>query len=137
MRKVEDVMRKNLPLIAPNTSLYDALQLMKAQNIKHLIISSSNNIPEGLISDRDIKKIISPFIGTPKESEADKATLKIPVKSIAIKSIITCKIGDDIKKAIELMLQKNISCVPILDENNKIAGMITIVEVLKFVLNLL
>lgn len=136
-KKVEEVMSRSLQFIDEKASLQDAHDHMSKRNIRHLLIGDGLGKITGLISDRDVKKFISPFATAQSATDRDKATLAIEVGKIMTKKVITAKTGDKLKNVVEVMLQKRISGVPILDESGKGVGIITITDVLKLMLTML
>ena len=60
-----DVMARNLKTVRKDLSVRDAYDLMEKEQVRHLIITDlSSNTLIGIVSDRDLKRIISPFAGS-------------------------------------------------------------------------
>ncbi len=130
---VDDAMTKKLVTMQVDSTLEDALHLMDSGGIRHLPLVDGMGSLVGLISDRDILKHISPMIGTGAEESRDKATLKKPLRSIMSQRLITVIPQTTIPKALELMLQHRIHCLPVVNGSGtmKLVGMVTSTDFLK------
>jgi CBS domain-containing protein len=90
-----------------------------------------------MISDRDIKKYVSPFAGASSATDRDKATLKIEVQKVMTKTLVTLKPDDKVKQAAEVMLQKHINGVPVVDADGKGVGIVTSTDLLRLLISML
>ena len=90
----------------------------------------------GLISDRDVKKFMSPFIGSQRETAQDKATLDIQIGKVMVKSLITVKPDEEIKSAIEKMLPKKLGCIPVVEDDGRLVGIVTTIDLIKLLLSM-
>ena len=132
--KVSDIMSKNLKKAHSKQTLGEVNQMMAESKIHHLLVVDDADKLIGVVSDRDIKKFISPFVGSKRETEQDKATLLIKVENIMVKNVITCRPEDTIKTIVELMLQKIIHSTPVVDDSGKLVGLVTSTDLLKLFL---
>lgn len=135
MSKVEDIMSRSLKSMPESATLLQVHKEMETSNIHHIVITDDAGKPSGIVSDRDVKKFISPFIGSKHATDKDNATGGIKVSSITASPVITCKVGDTVKNVTEQMLQKTIHAVPITGENGKLVGIVTSTDLLKLLLN--
>ena len=136
--KASDVMNRSLKTATPTTPLGEVHQIMASHNIRHvLIIDPEDSKLKGIISDRDIKKFLSPFIGSARESDQDRATLKIPVGKVMQKKVIAIRPSDPLKLAVENMLAKKISAVPVVESDGSCLGMVTTVDIMRAMLQFL
>lgn len=84
-----------------------------------------------MISDRDLLRAISPYLGTVSENALDAATLNKRVHQIMTRKPITLPPEARITDAANLLLGQRVSCIPIVDENSKAVGMVSWRDVLK------
>ena len=61
MELLEEIMSKVLQTVSVNTVLSEANKVMNESSVRHLIIENENGTIAGILSDRDIKRFISPF----------------------------------------------------------------------------
>lgn len=133
-----EIMNRNLKTITPSATLSEAKHLMDHHNIRHLmVIHEHNGRLMGVISDRDVKRAISPFAGSVRETEQDRATLRLQVSSIMHAPVLSGKPTDSIRHVVEAMLAKKISSVPVIDDQGKLVGIITTTDVLRAILPIL
>ena len=89
----------------------EALDILSKYKISGLPIVDDNNTLLGIVTNRDLKYISS---------------YDILVKDIMTKdNIITGKIGTTLEQAKKILWENRIEKLPIVDENNKIVGLIT------------
>jgi len=101
-----------------------ALILMSEKNIGAIIIVDNNDFPIGIFSERDYaRKIIL-------KGKSSKDTL---LDEVMTKELITVTRGYKIDQCMEIMNEKRIRHLPVL-ENKKIVGIISIGDVLKIMI---
>ena len=138
IEKIEDIMSKKLFTVENNVTLEKAYHNMKFKHIRHLIVTNKDESISGIISDRDIKRLISPFANSENANNKDLATLKIEVgKLVAKKDLITCRPGDMIKYCAEIMMEKKFNAIPIVNKDQKPVGIVTSTDLMKLLIKLL
>jgi acetoin utilization protein AcuB len=90
----------------------------------HLLVVEDDELC-GIISDRDILRASSPFQNTLSEQNRDVAILRKRAHQIMSRNPITITKEASSEDAIRLMLQENISCLPIISSDGQIEGIIT------------
>ncbi len=128
MTSVEDFLKLNndrkIWTISKDQSVRQALVLMSEKNIGAIIIVDSNDIPIGIFSERDYaRKIIL-------KGKSSKDTL---LDEVMTKELITINRDYKIDKCMEIMNEKKIRHLPVL-ENKKVVGIISIGDVLKIMI---
>ena len=86
-----------------------------------------------MISDRDLLKSISPFIGTLQEKAHDKFTLNKKVHQIMSRKPISLTPSADVYEAISLFNQYSISCIPIVNEQGVPVGVVSWRDILRVI----
>jgi acetoin utilization protein AcuB len=121
---VKDWMSKNLVIIDEDASIMKASQLMKQNNIQHLVVLRKGRLV-GIVSDRDLKEAQPSKISTLDIHEMYAVLDKTPVKSLEPKHLFTITPGETLEKAAGLMLKHKISALPVTDPRGSLAGIIT------------
>ena len=104
---------------------------MNQNNIGSVIVmkafdgSSSSGKPVGIITERDVVRIIGLL---------QPSLLRIPIGELMSKPLITLSTNHSIKDAIQTMQLKNIRRLPIIEKEN-IEGIITDKDILKAIMN--
>ena len=128
MTRIEDFLKQNkdrqIWTISKDQSVRQALTLMSEKNIGAIIIVDSNDFPIGIFSERDYaRKIIL-------KGKSSKGTL---LEEVMTKELITVTRDHKIDQCMEIMTEKKIRHLPIL-EDKKIVGIISIGDVLKIMI---
>ena len=128
MSRLEDFLKLNknrqIWTISKDQSVMQALILMSEKNIGAIIIVDNNDFPIGIFSERDYaRKIIL-------KGKSSKDTL---LNEVMTKELITVTRDYKIDQCMEIMIEKRIRHLPVL-ENKKIIGIISIGDVLKIMI---
>ena len=127
---VNSVMTKKVITIDMDTQLLTICNIFKQKKFHHLLVIENNELV-GVISDRDVLKAISPFIGTLAEQNRDLFTLKKKAHQIMSRKPFTISKEISMEEAANLMIQNNISCLPVISFDGKIEGIVTWKDLIK------
>ena len=75
----------------------------------------------------------SPYICTSIETERDLSSLNKKAHQIMSRIPITLSITEEAYKAIDIFNEQNVSCIPIVDKNNKPVDIVTWRNSLKYI----
>ena len=106
-------------------------QIFDSLNFHHLLVLGDDKTLCGVVSDRDLLKALSPYIGSAAETGRDVATLNRRVHQIMSRKVITLHPQDSVADAVRLFLENRISCIPIVDDGFKAVGIVSWRDVLK------
>jgi acetoin utilization protein AcuB len=105
--------------ITANASISDAIELMKANHIRHLPVVSRGKKLEGLVTLADLKQgLIPSMLGD------------IDLKDLMIKEPITLAPEDDIETAAQIIYKNKIGGLPVI-KNGRLVGIITETDMLR------
>ena len=120
---VSDWMTRKVFTVTPDDGLYDAIKLLKEKKIKHIPVVKKARL-KGILSDRDLRTF-SPSKATSFDAyELHYLLVKVRVKEIMKTKVITTTSDTAIEEAAELMHDKNIGCLPVL-EDSELVGIIS------------
>jgi CBS domain-containing protein len=109
--------------VSENISVLDALKVMTEKNISAVLVMKDEQL-QGIFTERDYaRKIIL-------QGKSSKDTL---IKEAMTANPITIKFSDSIDYCMELMTDKHIRHLPIV-ENDEVKGMVSIGDVVKFII---
>ena len=128
--KVSTIMTKDVVTVDMDTSLKTICAIFEKRKFHHLLVVEDEKM-FGVISDRDVLKALSPFLNTLAEQARDLSTLKKRAHQIMSRKPVTITKDVDLKDATRLMLQENISCLPVISLDGEIEGIITWKDLLK------
>ncbi len=127
---VDEIMSKRIVTVEMDDSLKVIKEIFDNSKFHHLLVVESEELL-GVISDRDLLKAISPNIETAAETTRDIETLKKRAHQIMTRNPITLGVNAEIDQAIEIFNNHIISCIPIIDDEQKLVGIITWRDILK------
>jgi CBS domain-containing protein len=110
--------------VHPQETVYDAIKKMADLNIGALMVLENDKI-KGIISERDYRN---------KVILKGRASATTPVKDIMVKQVFCVNNSDNINLCMQLMTEKKIRHLPVLD-NGKLIGIISIGDVVKSVID--
>ncbi len=130
--QIKEIMVTRLVTINKNDTLARIKTIFDKLKFHHLLVVEGGKLA-GIISDRDLLKIISPNVGTAAETVADRRTLTVRAYQMMSTKIVSVTPDTDVKIAIQLMLSSNVSCLPVLSAGGVVAGLATWKDFLKAV----
>lgn len=130
---VSTVMTSRLITVAANASVAEARDLLQQHGIHHLLVMHDRRVV-AVLSDRDILRSISPYVGTLSEQTRDVRSLLRPVFQLASYHPITVSPDASVLEAAALMLDHSISCLPVIDARGETIGVVTSRDLLRGVL---
>jgi len=127
---IESIMSTDIVSVTMDDTLKKIQELFDSANFHHLLVIEDNSLI-GVISDRDILKSISPYAGTVSELPRDAATMNKPAHQIMTRKPITISKDISISEATKQLLDNNISCLPVVSEDNTVEGIVTWKDLIK------
>lgn len=131
--KVSSVMTTRVVSVHMDDRLTVVKEILDSAPFRHLLVIE-DDLLQGVISDRDMLRCLSPFLGTEAESVRDKKTIDQRAHQVMTRSPITINSEITIRDALTLMLEHNIGCLPVL-EADVIVGIFTLHDGLRALLD--
>ena len=127
MKTVRDLLKqkgREVWSVAPDSTVYDALQLMADKNIGALLVIDGGR-PVGIFSERDYARQVI------LKGKASKDT---PVRDIMTSRVVFVRPEQSIEECMALMTDKRFRHLPVLEEG-RLAGLLSIGDVVKAVIS--
>ncbi len=121
--RVRDFMKTHVITIPSSTSIYDALKIMKDNNIKRLPVVDDGKLV-GIVSRRGLKEATPSKATTLSIYELNYLLSKMTVKDVMHKDVITVDPDTSFEQAAYIMHKYQIGGLPVL-ENGKLVGYIS------------
>ena len=109
-------------------------KIFDSLNFHHLLVIDDDRTLKGVISDRDLLKALSPYVGSTAENARDTATLNKRVHQIMSRNPVTLQRQASIAEAMQLFLEHRISCLPIVDKDFRPIGIVSWRDIFKSLL---
>ncbi|MFH1768788.1 MAG: CBS domain-containing protein, partial [Candidatus Omnitrophota bacterium] len=114
---LHEVMSKDPCRVELEDTLNDAARLFRKHNIRHLPVVSEGRILKGIITKRDMLRII-PSEGEDNISQKTIVLEHFPIEKVMAKEVAALRPHDSLKQAIKLLADNNYGCIPIVNEAN-------------------
>ena len=135
---LKDIMIPNPVTLNIDAPFFKAAEIFQEKKIRHLPVVNNQGVIMGVISQRDFNRIASPEKSPTGEYLYDMEELaKYILKQYIIDKVIVLTPEDTIEKAVELMAEKKLGCIPIVDSEQKVVGIVTAIDGLKLLLRIL
>ncbi|MGE5215811.1 MAG: CBS domain-containing protein [Chloroflexota bacterium] len=128
--KVKERMSKSPATVKPDDGLKDAIWKMEHGHFRHLPVVDEKDKLIGMLTDRDIR-LIRPSLAFVKKEEAEVQLWSISVQQAAVFDPIRVKPETTLKEAAELMLRWHVGGLPVVDDHDRVIGMITYTDILR------
>ncbi len=121
VRQLLEIKGRDVVVISPNASVFDATQLMTAKNIGALLVLDAANKLVGIVSERDCARKVS--------------TLNRLMSDVRVAEIMTSKIAyvrpeQTNEECMALVTEKRVRHLPVL-ENDRLIGLLSIGDLVK------
>ena len=121
---IDQIMTHETITIGMDDDVRRVNDLFEEHGFHHLLVVEKGRLV-GVISDRDLLRNVSPFIGKLSERPQDMATLKRRVHQIMRHKPVTITSEMKVEDAAEVMLEHHVSCLPIVTEDGHPVGIVT------------
>ncbi len=129
---VNDIMTQPVETISMDDSVETIRKVFEERRYHHLIVIGDQGECAGVISDRDLLKNISPFVGKPMERTADLSCLKRRAHQIMTRQLVAVRANTSLRSAMRVMLDHRISCLPVVDADKNCIGIVTLRDVARW-----
>lgn len=123
------IMSSPVKTINPEMKITEAWIWCKSAGVYHIPVVSSEGKITGIVSDRDLLKSLL------IENDTVVNRTDEIIADIMVKEVITAGRLTDIRRIAKVMFDEHIGSMPILDDNRKLAGIITRSDILHALVN--
>ncbi|SDP33856.1 acetoin utilization protein AcuB [Ralstonia sp. 25mfcol4.1] len=127
---IDSIMSKQVATVVFDDTLATVKDIFDAASFHHLLVVEDGRL-HGVVSDRDLLRAMSPFIGSNVESARDLNTLNRRVHQIMSRQPITLRPEAAIADAIDLFLTHQVSCIPVVDAQFRPVGIVSWRDILR------
>ncbi len=128
---VENIMREPVHCVLPDVTLDELRRIFKEVSYHHLPVAQDGTLL-GIISDRDVLRRVSPFLDTNQATAQDQALLETKAQDMMSTTLITVQKDTLIDTAAILLMEHDISCLPVVSKDAAIEGILTWKDMLKY-----
>lgn len=125
---VRHIMTGCVVTVRQDAPLTVAARLMREHDIRHLVVLDTHLQMAGVISNRDVLQHVSTYLARGLTIPATSTVQEVMIKNPA--TVMTETLLAD---AASLMASRKIGCLPVLTSDHKLAGIISVIDILRFV----
>ena len=125
--EVADVMTGKVVTLSPHHGFNEVTNLMNDRSFRHCVVVDNQGRVVGVISDRDILRALARNPNSRTKS----------LEQIMTRNPITVKRNTPIIDAVSKILSKRINCLPVIEDDGSVCGIVTSTDLLKSYLKLL
>lgn len=133
---VRELMTPNPVTIQPDTSVPDALRLMRERKVRRLPVVDSHGRLVGIVSDKDLLWASPSPATTLAVWEIPDILGKLKVEKVMTTNVVTVAEKTPLEEAARIMADKKIGGLPVM-EGHELVGIITETDLFKTLLELL
>lgn len=135
---VSKSMAQKVITVGQDDDIFIARDKMAAHNIRHLPVVEDGDKLVGIVTDRDLRSALPHkfFHSTVSDQEAD-AHRHIKVRDIMTRDVVTVSLSDTIPDALLLIQQKRVGAFPVVDDQGRLRGIISVRDLLRAFINVL
>ena len=145
LQAVKDMMTEQLICLGTADGLSVVMESMKKGKFRHVPIVDEEGSMVGIVSDRDVLHYL-PFVGgqrLPGTGEFRSSlfhvnmrdpSLSLPISSIMTRSVTHIRPDCNFYDAVKMLQELKISCLPVVDKDKKLQGIVTVTDVMRALL---
>ena len=131
MTTAYDVMTEDPATISVRGTVGEAARLLQALDVRHLPVVDDDGALVGMLSDRDLGGLSFPELIGEEYLGSIQTALDAPVSSVMSSDVVAVEVEDDVSLIIELMLDRKIGAVPVVDSEDTLVGIVSYVDLLR------
>ena len=113
---------RDVVALSSEATLSQAARLLAHKRIGALVVRDANGALAGILSERDVVRVVA---------EEGISALARPASAYMTREVATCTELDTVEELMEMMTQGRFRHVPVLDEDNRLCGLVSIGDVVK------
>ena len=136
---VSKSMTRKVVSIRPDADIFEAQDLMEKNNIRHLPVVESDNRLIGIVTDRDIRSAMPSSLYKELECtlEEKNEICDLRIKDIMTKDPMSISPLYTIQDAMLLIQSERVGALPVVDDEGKLKGIISIRDLLRAFINVM
>ncbi len=135
---VDNSMQKTVITVGTDTGDLEARKLMSEKRIRHLpVVDDANNLL-GIVTDRDIRSAMPSIVMDDYNSVEERNKLAaLKVGEIMTSDPATVSPTDTLQDALMIIEERRFGAFPVVDENGKLKGIISVRDLIRSFINVL
>jgi acetoin utilization protein AcuB len=129
--QVKDAMQAGALTASPEERVRTAVQRMRGYNMRHLPVVAEGYRLVGIVTDRDFRQAGASDEPHMAAYEWTDLLDNMTVQDIMTTQVYTVREETPVATASRLMLEHHIGCLPVVDDNHTLIGILTVTDLLR------
>jgi len=126
MKVASLVIGKRVETISASATLHDLVNALNVHHVGALVVSPDGKKIEGIVSERDVVRAMPGRLNDLTE---------VRVRDLMTSDVITCSTNSTVAELMNVMTERRIRHVPVVDESGNLLSIISIGDVVKAHIN--
>jgi acetoin utilization protein AcuB len=131
MLTAHDLMTEDPVTIPMMAKVGQALRLLHSLDVRHLPVVDEDGALVGMLSDRDLRGLAIPDVAGGEYVGTIETSLDALVSSIMTSDVISVDVEADAAEIVDLMIDRKIGAVPVVDGDGALVGIVSYVDLLR------
>ena len=123
--RVHHAMTSKVKTLGRNHSLLLAGELMRLGRFRHVPVVSDDGTLVGIVTHRDLAAAQNSVLAKLTAGEREDMQLSVPIQHLMSRDVKTVSRDTPVIEAAQLMLDHKFGCTPVVDDGNKLVGIVT------------
>ena len=128
---VADLMTRDPMTLLAEDNLMTLQDVMSWKNVRHVPVVDASGKLVGLVTQRDLLRVSISDLADVGLNEKNVLSQQIPLKEVMRTNLVTVGPKTDLGSAAVLLTENKIGCLPIVDANRKLLGILTEADFVK------
>lgn len=133
---VADAMTRKIVTVSEGDVLESLEEQMRRLRLRHLPVVDRHGKLVGLVTHRDLLSAFASWL-TDTEAEENARIKQLPVRRIMQHEVLTVQASDSLVDAGKLLWESKIGCLPVVDDEGSLVGIITEADFIRVAVQLL
>jgi CBS domain-containing membrane protein len=133
---VGDLMLRDLKTAREEDGVEKVYASMLEGRFRHMPVVDAKNRLVGIVSDRDLRNVLV-FINDKDGERKAIGDKKLTIGRVMTREPMAADPGDSLKTAVRVMIKHKFGCLPVVDEKERLMGLVTETDLLKLLEELL
>ena len=132
---IKEKMESKLMTVNPQDRLVHARRMIIDEDVGRLLVMNDGNL-EGIITAKDIALSMMSFRKLVPDKYQSARIRNLLVEDVMTQNVTTIPFISTIADASSMMMEKEISGIPVVDESDEVKGIITKTDLIRFIIDL-
>lgn len=133
---IAELMHKDVETCRETTPAAEVFERMQRGNYRHMPVMSGKGSLVGIVSDRDLRNVLV-FVPDLQKKKEVVSSNHLTVDKIMTRKPFYLNADDTVRTAVKLMVKHKVGCLPVLDDDEKLVGILTETDMLKLLMEIL